>query len=506
MKRIQVNQKKNLKWMIASIIAVATFITCDSPNEPEPEKEVEVAQVTIEQPSSTALASLTAGGGTLSLSVKIEPANATNKTVDWSSSNTAIATVSATGLVTGVTQGKATITATTKSGNKKSEFEIEVKPDPKAQPVELKSPIRENTTLKDLGLEVDYFYAGSSYLIVENNATLTIEPGVTIKFTNGYGGLHVKAGATIKAIGTASKHIQFIGASNEKGSWNGIMLESKTDNQFVYCDLLNAGRLNRYDSFALHLISGAKASVTYCKFTNGNGVGLYIHNYGGECQLTAFNNNVFEDFELPPVYFSSMNLKQLSKFDMTSDFTKNQHAYIEIGSGPDMDENSTINQTTVPYYFTRQIDYIHYDLTINEGVTIYIDDGRAFCGYSAEHKGRLMINGTASKKVKFTRFPGSTKYWSCVCFNGLKGSVINHCIFEYGGTAGTYDGILVLFRTADLTLNNVTIDNAQNYGVVLYDYDYKLKHSNVTFSKNGKGNVWVSLSTYPWSYVNDHFP
>jgi len=100
------------------------FAGCDNTNdiEKEPEKEIVVSQVTIEQPSATAMASLTAAGGTLSLSVKIEPPNATDKTVTWSSSNTAIATVNATGLVTGVSEGKATISATTKSGSKKADF------------------------------------------------------------------------------------------------------------------------------------------------------------------------------------------------------------------------------------------------------------------------------------------------------------------------------------------------------------------------------------------------
>jgi uncharacterized protein YjdB len=51
--------------------------------------------------------------GTSQLTATIVPANATNKNVTWSSSNTAIATVSSTGLVTGVAAGSAIITVTT---------------------------------------------------------------------------------------------------------------------------------------------------------------------------------------------------------------------------------------------------------------------------------------------------------------------------------------------------------------------------------------------------------
>ncbi len=58
--------------------------------------------------------------GTLQVQETVLPADASNKKVVWSSSNSAVATVSETGLVKGITQGTATITATaentTKSG------------------------------------------------------------------------------------------------------------------------------------------------------------------------------------------------------------------------------------------------------------------------------------------------------------------------------------------------------------------------------------------------------
>ena len=55
-------------------------------------------------------------GQTSPLVATIAPTNATNKNVTWSSSNNAVATV-ANGVVTGVTEGTATITATTEDGS-----------------------------------------------------------------------------------------------------------------------------------------------------------------------------------------------------------------------------------------------------------------------------------------------------------------------------------------------------------------------------------------------------
>jgi len=55
-------------------------------------------------------------GGTETLIAEISPSNATNKNVTWSSSNTDVATVSANGVVTGVSAGTALVIVATKDG------------------------------------------------------------------------------------------------------------------------------------------------------------------------------------------------------------------------------------------------------------------------------------------------------------------------------------------------------------------------------------------------------
>ncbi|HEB32359.1 MAG TPA: Ig-like domain-containing protein [Spirochaetes bacterium] len=56
-------------------------------------------------------------GGTKQLSATVVPSSATNTNFTWSTSDGAVATVSTTGLVTGVVEGSATITATTDDGS-----------------------------------------------------------------------------------------------------------------------------------------------------------------------------------------------------------------------------------------------------------------------------------------------------------------------------------------------------------------------------------------------------
>ncbi|EOH96111.1 M6 family metalloprotease domain-containing protein [Enterococcus moraviensis ATCC BAA-383] len=66
--------------------------------------------------------------GSKQLTTTVTPTDATNKTVTWSSSNEAVATVTAEGKVEAIKAGKATITATTEDGKKTATSEVTVIP------------------------------------------------------------------------------------------------------------------------------------------------------------------------------------------------------------------------------------------------------------------------------------------------------------------------------------------------------------------------------------------
>ncbi|MGI6514985.1 MAG: hemoblobin-interacting domain-containing protein [Syntrophomonadales bacterium] len=86
--------------------------------------EIEVELAEPSQPVAVTGVSITESnqelevGKTVQLSAVVEPEDATNKNVTWSSDDETVATVSATGLVTTVAKGTATITVTTEDGNK----------------------------------------------------------------------------------------------------------------------------------------------------------------------------------------------------------------------------------------------------------------------------------------------------------------------------------------------------------------------------------------------------
>lgn len=102
-------------------------------------KIVNVTNVSLNKNSSTLQV-----GDTEQLVATVVPSDADNTALTWSSSNTGVATVSASGLVTAVAAGNAVIEVTTVDGNKKSTCSYTIKNKEVDKIVELKSYYRKS--------------------------------------------------------------------------------------------------------------------------------------------------------------------------------------------------------------------------------------------------------------------------------------------------------------------------------------------------------------------------
>lgn len=94
-------------------------------------------------------------GATIQLTPTVLPSNATNKSVTYSSGNTGVATVNASGLVTAVSGGTATITVTTVDGNKTATCALTVNTTPSGNYYTIKNRWT-NNYLYDAGGNVGY--------------------------------------------------------------------------------------------------------------------------------------------------------------------------------------------------------------------------------------------------------------------------------------------------------------------------------------------------------------
>jgi len=353
--------------------------------------------------------------------------------------------------------------------------------------IELTSPITTNTTLKDLGLPVDYVWNGDGYLLVQNNATLTIEPGVTIKITKKGGGINITESGQIIANGTTDKRIQFIGEGASKGSWESIYINSNKDNSFKYCDFINGGSSTSFGGVVNNEGSNARLSMTYCTIDGSLGYGYFVRSDNPNA-IIAFNNNRIKACNKAPIHVNESFNAQ--KFDMTSDLSGCTENYINVAnfSARESGSNITINQTNVPFYFDKMCE-IRKVLTIKEGVSICLGPD----GYFQQGGlGALIVNGTESKPVTFSRLPGvSSYYWGSTygsfIFYTNTGSVLNWCVIEHSKAEGA---VAIWAEEAQITLNYVTIRNNQKFGVNFVSKGTIIhKGVNERFSNNASGNV-----------------
>ncbi|MDR0874557.1 MAG: right-handed parallel beta-helix repeat-containing protein [Prevotellaceae bacterium] len=372
--------------------------------------------------------------------------------------------------------------------------------DPNNPPVvgvltELTSPITENTTLKDLGLPIDYVYKGTNLLEVKNNATLTIEDSVTIQFTDKNGGIWITDGATIKALGTAGKHIQFVGGAT-KGSWQGITVETNTENQLKYVDFINGGSFSQTGVIYL-VMSGARLAVDNCTISGSKGSGVFLEN-NDNLLLTSFQNNKISGCDNTPLHlFGAYNLAVLDK---TSDLTGNAVNYVEMHSTFEVDaQNLTINPTTVPYYFNAYAKVSASNtLIINAGTTMYFHADVSFQVNDGAH---IVVNGGTGvgEKVTFSHLPNSTAYWQGFEFFDSHGNILKNCLIEYGGNPNN-DANIYAYARSSMSLENVELNNSKMYGFKFINSSYppdmaQVTSVNVTFSGNAGGNVFLPDET-----------
>lgn len=112
----------NLKLRALPLVtAICSILLMFCACEKAPET-VSVKSVSVDKPTAELVK-----GGTLTLVSTVEPADASNKNVKWSSSDESVATVSSTGVVTAKSVGTAVITVTTTDGGKTATCTVTVK-------------------------------------------------------------------------------------------------------------------------------------------------------------------------------------------------------------------------------------------------------------------------------------------------------------------------------------------------------------------------------------------
>jgi hypothetical protein len=164
-------------------------------------------------------------GETVNLDATVLPLDASNGKILWESASTDVATV-ADGVVTALSEGESTITATTVDGSFSASCVITVNP-ASGSILTVSGEITANATW-----EADYTYLLSGFVYVTDGVTLTIKPGTIIKGDKATKAtLIIERGAKLMAEGTADSVIVFTSnqpkGSRSYGDWGGLILCGK---------------------------------------------------------------------------------------------------------------------------------------------------------------------------------------------------------------------------------------------------------------------------------------
>ena len=311
------------------IVAICLLYGCSQTFKPDPEaiesdtQTVEVTSILITSESNVTEIE---EGATLQLTATVKPDNASNKQVEWHSSDTDCATVNSDGLVTAV---KATeslvITAKAKDGsNVTGAFTLKIK---------AAAPLPADSILKGL--------------VITDNYNHTITPADYLTLPNNRKGYSTSSSITIKNNGEKSlifKSSSITNTSVFHTDGNCSLVNNGTSTTFNYRDLKNK-----------ELVPGAELNLTLASYTSNLGVNTgkisFVINDGAETtetldvNLKIYTTDTYKPLlKLNPETEGTVYVNKTNKG--TFNFTlENTAAYLPLNVSAEVNLYKTI-----PYY------------------------------------------------------------------------------------------------------------------------------------------------------------
>lgn len=349
------------------------------------------------------------------------------------------------------------------------------------QPAAIQTNVTSNITSDTTWTLANSPYDVLNDISVVEDVTLTIEPGVTVRFAN-HARLDVRG--TLLASGTADNRITFTGSTAQKGWWEnlaiqGTSIEPNTGSVLDYVTLEYGGEtlagLYLYEATvqvsntiirnnAMHGISGgnrASANLANVAFENN---GTLVTHYA--------------------VYYADGSVNPTFA-NVTA--TGNTNDVIAIGAGT-LSGAHIWEAAGLPYVIAGDIQVAAAaSLVVQPGVEVRMAQHAAI-----DARGALTAVGTAEQPILFTGTTQQPGWWENISISGLSsaqnlGSALEHVTIEYGGEAYAN---LYLYE-AVVPVRHAIIRHSGNDGI--QGGNRGVAHvSDTTFTANG-----ASAERYP---------
>lgn len=371
-------------------------------------------------------------------------------------------------------------------------------PEPTPDPIGTKDPIvldcdyfKTDRVLKDdPEAAIDYIITCETHV----KAKLTVEPGVVIAFEPA-AALFVEEAASLTMNGTAAKPIILTGVDQEKGSWNGVLIESiNASNSMKYVTIEYAGHQSVSHSggvypAGLQVIKEGDVSIDHCTFQHCKDNGLFWQS----SKYISITNSTFTKNDVP---MKTSGSNQVKLYNNTNTYTGNTNDYVDMQYPGISNEGQQItwSKIDVPYFVTTRIynrfDVDHAQLVIEPGVDIIMATAETHLRILSDAS--ITAVGTASDPIIFRGRNGVQADWGYIDIY-RSGSALNEIgyaeIKDAGGSMADIQAAVQVFDNSYLNIHNVNFTNNAGYAVGMkYQAAMAppvLDHENLTVD-NGK--------------------
>ena len=382
---------------------------------------------------------------------------------------------------------------------------------------------------------VTWTTTGSPYIVTCTStisATLTINPGVSVKFASA---TRLTINGKLTAIGTAANPITFTSnaATPAAGNWRSIYFGASADpaSRISYATIsyggaTDLGAISVYINSATYVnidhvtVSNSSSSGIYINvatviidaatITNCSAAGVTVNGWGSISNSTVSNNGTY-----------GINLTSYSGFGFSGDTISNNANYaIGADSTTQINYMSALTLTgngggsknavglrggqllvssvwrsgAVWEILGSCTSGSTSTLTINPGVTAKFASGTLLT-----INGTLVANGTETAPIVFTSnlaTPTNGSWEGIFLQSANSNSRISYATVAYGGrTSGNINGAIVLYNSA-ATIEHVTVLNSPAYGIrINVTTPIKSVIRGGMFANNTSGGISNTTST-----------
>jgi parallel beta-helix repeat protein len=302
---------------------------------------------------------------------------------------------------------------------------------------------------------------------------LTIEPGVTVKLKK-TGGIYVSGtGSALIAEGTADKPILFTSGETvpQIGDWVTVKFSAADvgTSRMKYCTFEYGGAqtFTSEKVAMMDLTYGKSISVDHCTFRKSLHYAVKVDSYA---EFASFTNNTISEAGDYAIFACTQNVHTIG----AGNTINNKGIWIE---GQWFNGDGTWLKHTCPYY-TNGISVGNtagMTLTLAPGVEMrFINTYSAMSVGTYDRKGKLVAQGTAAAKIKFTSGNATPVAgdWDGFEFGTgtMGGTILDHVIIEYASGNDT-DYAAMHVNTNAVTMTNSEIRNIKGMGIHL-DTEY----------------------------------